>query len=44
MSLSALALAADGETTITCAEHVDMAFPEFFDVLFALGADVRRHS
>jgi len=40
-ALSALALVADGETTITDAEHVESAFPDFSDQLFALGADVR---
>ncbi len=43
-ALSALALIADGGTTILDAEHVEAAFPEFFDELFALGADVHRQT
>ena len=35
-------LVADGTTTITGAEHVDVSFPEFFDVLAGLGAPVER--
>jgi len=42
MSLAVAALAADGETTIRGAEHVDVSFPEFFDVLGDLGAAVER--
>ncbi|MFB6211556.1 MAG: 3-phosphoshikimate 1-carboxyvinyltransferase [Halobacteriales archaeon] len=40
MSLAVAGLVADGETTVTGAEHVDVSFPAFFDVLIGLGADV----
>jgi 3-phosphoshikimate 1-carboxyvinyltransferase len=42
MSLSVAGLAAAGETTVTGGEHVDVSFPDFFDTLYDLGADVRR--
>ena len=42
MSLAVAGLVAEGETTVTGAEHVDVSFPDFFDVLYDLGADVRR--
>ncbi|WP_435360442.1 3-phosphoshikimate 1-carboxyvinyltransferase [Haloarchaeobius sp. DFWS5] len=42
MSLAIAGLVADGETTVTGGEHVDVSFPDFFDVLYDLGADVRR--
>jgi 3-phosphoshikimate 1-carboxyvinyltransferase len=42
MSLAVAGLVAEGTTTITGGEHVDVSFPEFFDVLYDLGADVRR--
>ncbi|MCT9096408.1 3-phosphoshikimate 1-carboxyvinyltransferase [Haloarchaeobius sp. HME9146] len=42
MALSLVGLVADGETTIQGGEHVDVSFPDFFDVLYELGADVRR--
>jgi 3-phosphoshikimate 1-carboxyvinyltransferase len=42
MALAVAGLVAEGETTITGAEHVDVSFPDFFDVLFDLGADVER--
>jgi 3-phosphoshikimate 1-carboxyvinyltransferase len=42
MALAVAGLVADGETTITGAEHVDVSFPAFFDVLARLGADVTR--
>ena len=42
MSLSVAGLVADGETTVTGAEHVDVSFPDFFDVLESLGAAVGR--
>ncbi|WP_435335733.1 3-phosphoshikimate 1-carboxyvinyltransferase [Haloarchaeobius sp. TZWWS8] len=42
MALSLVGLVADGETTIDGAEHVDVSFPGFFDVLYDLGADVRQ--
>ena len=40
MALAVAGLVADGETTITGAEHVDVSFPDFFDVMVGLGADV----
>jgi 3-phosphoshikimate 1-carboxyvinyltransferase len=42
MALAVAGLVADGETTVAGAEHVDVSFPGFFDVLVDLGADVRR--
>jgi 3-phosphoshikimate 1-carboxyvinyltransferase len=42
MSLAVAALVADGPTTIEGGEHVDVSFPNFFDVFERLGADVRR--
>jgi len=42
MSLAVAGLVADGETTVTGAEHVDVSFPDFFDVLDSLGATVER--
>ncbi|MFC7135241.1 MULTISPECIES: 3-phosphoshikimate 1-carboxyvinyltransferase [Salinibaculum] len=42
MSLAVAGLVADGTTTIRGAEHVDVSFPDFFDVLAGLGADVGR--
>ncbi|MFC7020862.1 MULTISPECIES: 3-phosphoshikimate 1-carboxyvinyltransferase [Haloarcula] len=42
MSLAVAGLVADGETTVTGAEHVDVSFPDFFDVLADLGASVTR--
>ncbi|WP_135852661.1 3-phosphoshikimate 1-carboxyvinyltransferase [Halorussus salinus] len=42
MSLAVAALAADGPTTISGGEHVDVSFPDFFDVLYDLGATVER--
>ncbi|SEO78092.1 3-phosphoshikimate 1-carboxyvinyltransferase [Halogranum amylolyticum] len=42
MSLAVAALVADGTTTVAGGEHVDVSFPDFFDVLYDLGADVRR--
>ncbi|WP_135535517.1 3-phosphoshikimate 1-carboxyvinyltransferase [Halostella pelagica] len=42
MSLAVAGLVADGETTIEGGEHVDVSFPDFFDVLYDLGADVHR--
>jgi 3-phosphoshikimate 1-carboxyvinyltransferase len=38
MALAVAALAADGDTTIQGAEHVDVSFPGFFDALADLGA------
>ncbi|NHN49569.1 3-phosphoshikimate 1-carboxyvinyltransferase [Halostella sp. JP-L12] len=42
MSLAVAGLVADGETTIEGGEHVDVSFPDFFDVLYDLGASVER--
>ena len=42
MSLAIAGLIADGETTVTGCEHVDVSFPGFFDLLTGLGADVLR--
>ncbi|UPV74438.1 3-phosphoshikimate 1-carboxyvinyltransferase [Halorussus limi] len=42
MALSVAALAADGPTTVAGAEHVDVSFPDFFEVLYDLGATVNR--
>jgi 3-phosphoshikimate 1-carboxyvinyltransferase len=42
MALSVAALAADGPSTVGGAEHVDVSFPGFFDVLADLGADVEQ--
>ncbi|MFC7096234.1 3-phosphoshikimate 1-carboxyvinyltransferase [Halobaculum marinum] len=40
MALTVAGLVADGETTVTGAEHVDVSFPDFFDTMAALGASV----
>jgi 3-phosphoshikimate 1-carboxyvinyltransferase len=40
MSLAVAGLVADGETTVTEAEDIDVSFPGFFDVLADLGANV----
>ncbi len=42
MSLAVAGLVAEGETTITDADHVDVSFPGFFEVLSGLGASVDR--
>jgi 3-phosphoshikimate 1-carboxyvinyltransferase len=42
MSLAVAGLVADGETTITDADHVGVSFPGFFQVLSGLGASVAR--
>jgi 3-phosphoshikimate 1-carboxyvinyltransferase len=42
MALSVAALACTGPTTIAGGEHVDVSFPNFFDVLYDLGATVNR--
>ena len=42
MSLAVAGLVADGETTVTGGEHVDVSFPDFFDVIESIGASVRR--
>jgi 3-phosphoshikimate 1-carboxyvinyltransferase len=41
MALSVAGLVAEGETTVRGAEHVDVSFPDFFDALAGIGADVR---
>ncbi|MFC6721700.1 3-phosphoshikimate 1-carboxyvinyltransferase [Halobacteriaceae archaeon SHR40] len=40
MSLAIAGLVADGETTVTGAEHVDVSFPDFFELLEELGAEL----
>jgi 3-phosphoshikimate 1-carboxyvinyltransferase len=40
MALAVAGLVAEGTTTVEGAEHVDVSFPGFFDVLAGLGADV----
>jgi 3-phosphoshikimate 1-carboxyvinyltransferase len=40
MALSIAGLVAEGTTTVTDGEDVDVSFPGFFDVLASLGADV----
>jgi len=40
MALAVCGLVAAGETTVTDAEHVDVSFPNFFDVVSGLGATV----
>ena len=42
MALALAGLVAEGETTVTGAEDVDVSFPGFFDVLAGMGADVKR--
>jgi 3-phosphoshikimate 1-carboxyvinyltransferase len=42
MALAVAGLVADGTTTITGAQHVDVSFPTFFEVLETLGAQVER--
>lgn len=42
MALAVAGLIAEGTTTIEGAEHVDVSFPDFFDVLSDVGAEVRR--
>jgi 3-phosphoshikimate 1-carboxyvinyltransferase len=42
MALSVAGLVAEGETTVTGAEHVGVSFPDFFDVLRGLGAAVEN--
>jgi 3-phosphoshikimate 1-carboxyvinyltransferase len=44
MALAVAGLAADGETTIEGADHVDVSFPDFFEVLSELGAEIERSS
>ena len=40
MSLAVAALAAEGATTIRGGEHVDVSFPDFFETMSSLGADI----
>ena len=40
MALAVAGLVAEGTSTVAGAEHVDVSFPGFFDVLYDLGADV----
>ncbi|WP_277555512.1 3-phosphoshikimate 1-carboxyvinyltransferase [Halobaculum limi] len=40
MALAVAGLVADGETTVTGAEHVDVSFPDFFETMERLGAGV----
>ena len=42
MSLAVAGLVADGETTVTGADHVAVSFPGFFEALSTLGADIDR--
>ncbi|WP_136717844.1 3-phosphoshikimate 1-carboxyvinyltransferase [Halorientalis salina] len=42
MSLAVAGLVAEGTTTIEGGEHVDVSFPDFFDVLADTGADVTQ--
>jgi len=42
MSLAVAGLVADGPTTIAGGEHVDVSFPDFFDVFERIGATVTR--
>ena len=43
IALSIAGLVAEGTTTVEGADHVDVSFPRFFDVLYALGATVKEH-
>ncbi|ACV10682.1 3-phosphoshikimate 1-carboxyvinyltransferase [Halorhabdus utahensis DSM 12940] len=42
MSLAVAGLVADGETIVQGGEHVDVSFPNFFDVIESIGASVQR--
>ncbi|SEK64354.1 3-phosphoshikimate 1-carboxyvinyltransferase [Haloferax larsenii] len=42
MSLAVAGLVADGETTVAGSEHVDVSFPNFFETMRDLGADVHE--
>ncbi|MCL7417343.1 MAG: 3-phosphoshikimate 1-carboxyvinyltransferase [Halalkalicoccus sp.] len=42
MALSVAGLVAEGDTVVRGAEHVDVSFPEFFGVLYDLGATIQR--
>ncbi|WP_251330090.1 3-phosphoshikimate 1-carboxyvinyltransferase [Haloplanus pelagicus] len=43
MALSVASLVAEGTTTVEGADHVDVSFPGFFDVLYDLGAEPIEH-
>ncbi|WP_251343922.1 3-phosphoshikimate 1-carboxyvinyltransferase [Haloplanus halophilus] len=43
MALSVAGLVAEGTTTVEGADHVDVSFPGFFDVLYDLGAEAIEH-
>jgi len=43
MALSVAGLVAEGTTTVQGADHVDVSFPGFFDVLYDLGAELEEH-
>jgi len=43
MSLAIAGLVAEGTTTVEGADHVDVSFPGFFDVLYDLGAELDEH-
>jgi len=42
MSLAVAGVVADGTTTVAGAEHVDISFPNFFELLEELGGDLER--
>jgi len=44
MALSLAGLVADGETTIEGADHVDVSFPGFFELLEELGVSLERRA
>jgi 3-phosphoshikimate 1-carboxyvinyltransferase len=44
MALSVAGLVADAGTTVTGANHVDVSFPGFFEVLSALGVSIKREA
>jgi 3-phosphoshikimate 1-carboxyvinyltransferase len=43
MALAVAGLVAEGTTTVEGADHVDVSFPGFFDVLYDLGAALDEH-
>ncbi|GGL54057.1 3-phosphoshikimate 1-carboxyvinyltransferase [Halocalculus aciditolerans] len=44
MALATAALVADGDSTISHAEHVEVSFPQFFDELYDLGVSVAHEN
>ncbi|WP_231182825.1 3-phosphoshikimate 1-carboxyvinyltransferase [Haladaptatus sp. DYF46] len=42
MALAVAGLAADGTTMVAGSEHVEVSFPDFFEVLYDLGGEVQR--